>query len=74
RRRDYAPPAARGSTKGEGRARGTGMGVQKSSTQGIYSIRSAPWELWGIATGLLFYLGVASRQWWKLLSAKGWTS
>ena len=74
RRRDYAPPAARGSTKGEGRARGTGMGGQKSSTQGIYSIRSAPWELWGIATGLLFYLGVASRQWWKLLSAKGWIS
>ena len=74
RRRDYAPPAARGSTKGEGRARGTGMGGQKSSAQDIYSIRSTPWELWGIATGLLFYLGVVSRQWWKLLSAKGWIS
>ena len=74
RRRDYAPPAARGSTKGEGRARGTGMGGQKPSAQDIYSIRSTSWELWGVATGLLFYLGVASRQWWKLLSAKGWTS
>ena len=72
RRRDYVPPAARGSAKGEGRA--TGMGGQESSTRGIRIGRSAPWELWGIATGLLFYLGVASRQWWKLLSAKGWTS
>ena len=74
RRRDYEPPAARGSTKGEGRARGTGMGGQKSSAQGIYSIRSTPWELWGIATGLLFYLGVVSRQWWKLFRAWRWSS
>ncbi len=72
RRRDYVPPAARGSAKGEGRA--TGMGGQESSARGIHIGRNAPWELWGIATGLLFYLGVVSRQWWKLLSAKGWTS
>ena len=72
RRRDYAPPAAHSAAKGEGRA--TGTGGQQSSAQGVHSIRSAPWELWGIATGLLFYLGMASRQWWKLLSAKGWTS
>ena len=72
RRRDYVPPAARGSAKGEGRA--TGMGGQESSARGIRIGRNAPWELWGIATGLLFYLGVVSRQWWKLLSAKGWTS
>ena len=72
RRRDYVPPAARGSAKGEGRA--MGMGGQESSARGIRIGRSAPWELWGIATGLLFYLGVVSRQWWKLLSAKGWTS
>lgn len=74
RRRDYAPPAARGAAKGEGRSTGPGREVQKSSVRGIRIGRSAPWELWGIATGLLFYLGVASRQWWKLLSAKGWTS
>ncbi len=74
RRRDYVPPAARGSTQGEGRATGTGIGGQQSSAQGIYSIRSTPWELWGIATALLFYLGIASRQWCKLLSAKGWTA
>ena len=73
RRRDYAPPAARGAAKGEGHSTGSG-GIQESSAQGIRIGRSAPWELWGIATGLLFYLGVASRQWWKLLSAKGWTS
>ena len=69
RRRDYAPPAARGSAKGEGRA--TGSGRQQSSTRSVRIGRSAPWELWGIATGLLFYLGVVSRQWWKLFSAKG---
>ncbi|MXY81283.1 MAG: hypothetical protein F4Y91_04255 [Gemmatimonadetes bacterium] len=74
RRRDYAPPAARGAAKGEGRSTGPGRGVQESFVRGIRIGRSAPWELWGIATGLLFYLGVASRQWWKLLSAKGWTS
>lgn len=72
RRRDYAPPAARGSTQGEGRA--TGSGVQEPSARGVRSVRSTPWALWGIATGLLLYLGAVSRQWWKLLSAKGWTS
>ena len=72
RRRDYAPPAARGSTKGGGRA--TGSGVQEPFARGVRSVRSTPWALWGIATGLLFYLGVVSRQWWRLLSAKGWTS
>ena len=74
RRRDYAPPATRGSAQGEGRATGSGGGVQQSSARGVRSVRSTPWELWGIATGLLFYLGVVSRQWWKLLSAKEWTS
>lgn len=74
RRRDYAPPAARGSAKGEGRATGPEGDIQESSARGIRIGRSAPWELWGIATGLLFYLGVVSRQWWKLLSAKGWIS
>ena len=74
RRRNYAPPAGRGATKGEGRSTGLRGGGQQSSAQGIRINRNAPWELWGIATGLLFYLGVASRQWWKLLSGKGWTS
>ena len=74
RRRDYAPPAARGGAKGEGRSTGSGGAVKESSARGIRIGRSAPWELWGIATSLLVYLGVASRQWWKLLSAKGWTS
>ena len=73
RRRDYVPPAARGAAKGEGRSTESG-GVQESSVRGIRIDRSAPWELWGIATGLLFYLGVASRQWWKLFGAKGWIS
>ena len=72
RRRDYAPPAVRGSAKGEGRS--TGPGGQEPSARSIRLGRSTPWELWGIATGLLFYLGVVSRQWWKLFSAKGWTS
>ena len=72
RRRDYAPPAARGSTKGGGRA--TGSGVQEPSARSIRGGHRVPWVLWGIATGLLLYLGAVSRQWWKLLSAKGWTS
>ncbi len=72
RRRDYAPPAAPGSARGEGRA--TGAGVGESPARSIQVSRSAPWQLWGIATGLLFYLGVISRQWWKLFSAKGWIS
>ena len=72
RRRDYAPPAARGSAKGEGRV--TGADGWEESAQGIRLGRGAPWVLWGIATGLLIYLGVASWQWWKLFSAKGWTS
>ena len=74
RRRDYAPPATRGPAKGEGRSTGSRGGVQESAARGIRIGRSAPWQLWGIATGLLVYLGVASRQWWKLLRAKGWTS
>ena len=74
RRRDYVPPAPRGSAKGEGRSTGGGMGVQESSARGIRVGLSAPWELWGIATGLLVYLGAMSRLWWNLFSAKGWTS
>ena len=69
RRRDYAPPAARGSAKGEGRA--TGAGGRELSARSVRVGRSAPWELWGIATGLLLYLGAVSRQWWKLFKAKG---
>ncbi len=69
RRRDYAPPAARGSAKGEGRA--TGAGGRELSARSVRVGRSAPWELWGIATGLLLYLGAVSRQWWKLFRAKG---
>ncbi len=72
RRRDYKPPAARGSTKGEGRTRGTGR--EQSSARRVPISRSAPWELWGIPTALLFYLGVISRQWWKLFSARGYSS
>ena len=75
RRRDYTPPAARGPAKGEGRA--TGSGGRFPSARGVrsvYSVHNMPWELWGGATGLLFYLGVVSRQWWKLFSAKGWIS
>lgn len=73
RRRDYAPPAARGAAKGEGRSTGSAAG-REAPAQGIRLGRSAPWELWAIATGLLVYLGAATRQWWKLVSAKGWTS
>ena len=73
RRRDYAPPAGRGAAKGKGRATGS-EGGQEPPARGIHIPRSTPWALWGIATGLLCYLGVASRQWWKLLRAKGWTS
>ncbi len=74
RRRDYVPPAARGAAKGKSRA--TGSGGQESSSQsvGVGVGHSAPWELWAITTGLLCYLGVASRQWWKLFSAEGWTA
>lgn len=75
RRHDYVPPAARGAAKSEGRSTGSGgTGVQESSARGLHVALSAPWYLWGIATGLLLYLGVASRLWWKLLSAKGWTA
>ena len=72
RRRDYAPPAGRGATQGEGRA--TGAGAARSAARSIPRGSSASWELWGIATGLLCYLGVVSRQWWKLFRAKGWTA
>ena len=72
RHRDYAPPAARGATQGEGRA--TGAGAARSAARSVPRVRSVPWELWGIATGLLCYLGVVSRQWWKLFRAKGWTA
>lgn len=74
RRREYTPPAARGSAnKGEGRT--TGSAPPQSSARSVRSVRSSnmPWALWGIATGLLCYLGVVSRQWWKLFCAKGWT-
>ena len=74
RRREYTPPAARGSAnKGEGRA--AGSAPPQSSARSVRSVRSSnmPWALWGIATGLLCYLGVVSRQWWKLFCAKGWT-
>ena len=71
RRREYTPPAARGSAnKGEGRA--AGSGEARSAAQSVRS--SMPWALWGMATGLLCYLGVVSRQWWKLFCAKGWTA
>lgn len=72
RRRDYKPPAGRGSTKGEGRA--TGSGDARASARSVRTDRSMPWALWGIATGLLCYLGVVGRQWWKLFWARGWTS
>ena len=75
RRRDYTPPTGRGSDKGEGRTRGSGGG--KSAVRGVhsvYSVHNMPSELWGLVTGLLAYLGVASWQWWKLFRAKGWIS
>ena len=72
RRRDYKPPAARGSTKGEGSA--TGAGDARASARSVRTDRRMPWALWGIATGLLGYLGVVGRQWWKLFWARGWTS
>ena len=74
RRREYTPPAARGSAnKGEGRT--TGSGEARSAARNVRNVHSSsmPWALWGIATGLLCYLGVVSRQWWKLFCAKGWT-
>lgn len=75
RRRDYTPPAGRGSDKGEGRTRGSGGGQSSvGGVRSVYSVHNMPSELWGLATGLLFYLGVASWQWWKLFRAKGWIS
>ena len=74
RRRDYAPPAARGSTQGEGRAAGSGAARSAAQSVRTPGARNVSWELWGIATGLLCYLGVVSRQWWKLFRAKGWTA
>ena len=75
RRRDYTPPTGRGSDKGEGRTRGSGGGESSvGGVRNVYSVRNMPSELWGLVTGLLFYLGVASWQWWKLFKAKGWTS
>ena len=75
RRRDYTPPTGRGSDKGEGRTRGSGGGESSvGGVRGVYSVHNMPLELWGLVTGLLFYLGVASWQWWKLFRAKGWIS
>ena len=72
RRRDYTPPAGRGSDKGEGRTRGSGGGESSiGGVRSVYSIHNMPAELWGLVTGLLFYLGVVSWQWWKLFRAKG---
>ena len=76
RRREYTPPTGRGSNKGEGRTRRTrGLAGGESSVGGVrsvYSVHNMPAELWGLATGLLFYLGVACWQWLKLFRAKGW--
>ena len=75
RRRDYTPPAGRGSDKGEGRTRGSGGGESSiGGVRSVYSVHNIPAELWGLVTGLLFYLGVVSWQWWKLFRAKGWIS
>ena len=75
RRRDYTPPTGRGSDKGEGRTRGSGGGESSvGGVRSVYSVHNMPLELWGLVTGLLFYLGVASWQWWKLFRAKGWIS
>lgn len=75
RRRDYTPPTGRGSDKGEGRTRGSGGGGSSvGGVRSVYSVHNMPLELWGLVTGLLFYLGVASWQWWKLFRAKGWIS
>ena len=75
RRREYTPPAGRGSDKGEGRTRGSGGGESSiGGVRSVYSVHNMPAELWGLVTGLLFYLGVVSWQWWKLFRAKGWIS
>lgn len=75
RRRDYTPPTGRGSDKGKGSTRGSGGGeLSVGGVRSVYSVHNMPSELWGLVTGLLVYLGVASWQWWKLFRAKGWIS
>ena len=72
RRVDYQAPDERGPVYGAGGASTPGGG--RAATQWVASSRGVRWDLWLSSIGLLFYLGVAGRQWWKLFRAKVWLS
>ena len=72
RRVDYVAPDERGPVYGDGGP--TTAGVGQAGARGIVAVGRMRWALWLSLLGLLLYLGVASRQWWKLFRAKVWIS
>lgn len=70
RRVDYVPPAERGPVYGGGGASVPGGG---GATQyRVVTGGRIRWELWIAALGLLLYIGLTGRQWWRLSRAKVW--
>ena len=72
RRIDYIPPAERGRIYGQGLD--SAQGGSNSSFRMVATHYRMRWDLWGVSVGLMLYLGVAGREWWKLFKAKVWIS
>ena len=72
RRVDYVAPDERGPVYGEGDPSAVGGGSVAGGV--LYVGRRIRWDLWLSSAGLLAYLGMAGRQWWKLFRAKVWLS
>ena len=70
RRVDYVPPAERGPVYGGAAVPGRGGVAQYVVVTG----GRTRWELWIAALGLLLYIGISGRQWWRLFRAKVWLS
>ena len=72
RRVDYLGPDERGPVYGGGDPSAVGGGFVAGGV--LYVKGRTRWDLWLSSAGLLAYLGMASRQWWKLFRAKVWLS
>ncbi len=72
RRVDYVAPDERRPVYGGADPSATGGGSMAGGV--LYVRRRIRWDLWLSSAGLLAYLGMAGRQWWKLFRAKVWLS
>jgi hypothetical protein len=72
RRVDYIAPDERGPAYGEGDP--SAVGSSSAGGGALYAKHRIRWDLWFSSAGLLVYLGMAGRQWWKLFRAKVWLS